>query len=247
MKHKETGLTLATSVCESIRRDIMNGEFRPGSKLIFDELREKYAIGISPLREALNRLYSEGWVVREEQKGFRVAETSETELRQIVRSRILLEGAAISEALRLKDSAAEEALVLAFHRLKKEKRLIQGRRSVTWERRHRDFHMALVSGSNLGQITAFCGQLFDVAERYRILFASSYSERNELDEHSDIVEAYLAGDATKTISLLGSHYQVTVDMILRASVSPAKKPDTTGALKGVIQTGSRVRRLARPG
>lgn len=219
MKDKDTGLTLATSVYESIRHDIMNGGIKPGDKLTFDALREKYSIGISPLREALNRLHSEGWVVREEQKGFRAAEISAQELRQLVRSRILIEGAAITEALKLKDVAAEEALVLAFHRLKKEKRLVDGQRSIAWEKCHRDFHIALVAGAGLPHVTAFSTQLFDIAERYRILCASGYPERNERDEHVEIVEAYLQGDAPRTIALLAAHYQVTVDMILRASFS----------------------------
>lgn len=217
MKDKETGLTLASSVYESIRHDIMNGGIKPGDKLLFDVLREKYSIGISPLREALNRLHADGWVVREEQKGFRAAEISADELHKIVRTRIMVEGAAIAEAIRLQDVASEETLVLAYHRLKKEKRYTGGERSLTWERRHRDFHMALVTGANLPHLTTFCMQLFDIAERYRILCASSYPERNERDEHEQIVSAYLDGDAARTIALLSAHYQVTVDIILRVS------------------------------
>ena len=219
MKDKDTGLTLATSVYESIRHDIMNGGIKPGDKLTFDALRDKYDIGISPLREALNRLHSEGWVEREEQKGFRAAEISETELRALVRSRILVEGAAISEAIRLADVTCEEALVLAFHRLRKEKRLVDGQRSIAWEKCHRDFHIALVAGAKLPHVTAFVEQLFDIAERYRILCASGYPERNERDEHAEIVDAYLQGDAQRTLALLSAHYQVTVDMIVKASFS----------------------------
>jgi DNA-binding GntR family transcriptional regulator len=217
VKDKETGLTLASSVYENIRHDIMNGGIKPGDKLLFDALREKYSIGISPLREALNRLHSDGWVAREEQKGFRASEISAEELRKIVQTRIMIEGAAITEAIRLQDVASEEALVLAYHRLKKEKRHNAGARSMTWEKRHRDFHMALVAGAKLPHLTTFCMQLFDIAERYRILCASSYPERNERDEHEQIVSAYLEGDTAGTIALLAAHYQVTVDIILKVS------------------------------
>lgn len=217
MKHKDTGLTLATSVYESIRRDIMNGEIRPGDKLLFDGLREKYDIGISPLREALNRLHSEGWVVRQEQKGFRAAEISPEDVQKLVRSRILVEGAAIAEALRVGSVEAEEALVLAHHRLKKERRLVDGERSAAWEKCHRDFHIALVAGAGLPHITMFCTQLFDIAERYRILCASTYPERNEADEHTHILDAYLSGDAGKTVALLSAHYLVTLDLILASN------------------------------
>ena len=217
VKDKETGLTRATSVYDRIRRDIMSGDIRPGDKLLFDVLRDRYASGISPLREALNRLYSEGWVAREEQRGFRAAETSEAELRQLVQTRVMVEGAAITAALQLKDVEAEEHLIIVFHRLKKQHRLVDGRRSEQWERLHKEFHIALVAGAKLPRITAFCSQLFDIAERYRILCASNYPERNELDEHARIVEAYLDGDSGHTVGLLSAHFQVTLDMILGTS------------------------------
>ena len=64
VKMKETGLTLGSSAYEAIRSDIMEGRFEPGAKLQFDALRQRYGIGISPIREALSRLHSEGWVAR---------------------------------------------------------------------------------------------------------------------------------------------------------------------------------------
>ena len=217
MRDKETGLTRATSVYDSIRRDIMRGEIRPGEKLLFDVLRDRYSSGISPLREALNRLYSEGWVAREEQRGFRAAETSEEELRKLVETRLMVEGAAITSALQLKDVAAEEHLVLVFHRLRKAHRFVDGQRSENWERLHKEFHASLIAGAKLPRVTAFCSQLFDVAERYRILYASGYPERNERDEHGRILDAYLNGDANLTVELLSAHYTVTLHMILGAS------------------------------
>ena len=201
---------------ETIRRDIMNGEIPPGGKLLFDALRSKYDIGISPLREALNRLDSEGWVVREERKGFRAAPISEAELRQIVESRIMIEGAAIAAGIERKDVEAEERIVLSYHRLSKERRLVDGQRSTLWEKLHKDFHIALVDAAGLAPVTAFCSQLFDRAERYRILCASTYPERNEREEHAEILNAFVAGDAARTTDLLAAHYQVTVDRILES-------------------------------
>jgi DNA-binding GntR family transcriptional regulator len=210
----EDKMTRASSVYDLIRHDIMNGNISPGEKLLFDALREHYRIGISPLREALNRLDTEGWVVREERKGFRAAPTSEAELRQIVESRILTESAAISAGIARGDTEAEERVVLAFHRLSKESRARDGMRSRVWERLHKDFHVSLAATAGLEPITAFCAHLFDRAERYRILYATEYSERNERQEHADILQAYVDGDADRTRCLLAAHYQVTLDLIV---------------------------------
>jgi len=222
VKHKESGLTLASSVYEAIRLDIIEGRCGPGEKLQFDFLRERYSAGISPIREALSRLHADGWVVREEQRGYRVAEISRAELLELVRTRVLIEGVAIREAVSNSDDAAEERLVLAFHRLSKHHRFLPGsasERNPEWERRHREFHLALVAGCRLKWITQYCAQLFDVAERYRLLAAASVPERKEHDEHREILEAYVAGDADAVQTLLARHYQTTVDFILKCRFS----------------------------
>jgi DNA-binding GntR family transcriptional regulator len=224
VKDKSSGLTLATSVYEAIRLDIIEGRYEPNEKLQFDALRDRYAIGISPIREALSRLHSDGWVVREEQRGYRVAAVSRAELLELVRTRVLLEGVAIREAIRNQDTALEEELVLAFHRLNKEPRYLTGEagaRNPLWEKRHRQFHIALVAGSKLKWLIQYCEQLFDVAERYRLLAAASYPERMEKGEHRAMLEAFLAGDPEKVVDLLAKHYQVTVDIILKARFASA--------------------------
>lgn len=223
VKIKETGLTLASSAYEAIRQDIMEGRIPPGEKLQFDALREHYDVGISPIREALSRLHSDGWVEREEQRGYRVTAISRDELVDVVRTRTLIEGVAIDEAMRHGGSLAEEALVLAYHRLSKERRLTaDGSRNLEWEKRHRQFHMALVAGCQLKWIIQFVEQLFDVQERYRLLSAARHAERSELAEHRAILDAYIAGDAAEVKRQLAAHYQVTVDIIIAAQFSQAK-------------------------
>ncbi len=226
VKMKETGLTLASSAYEVMRQDIMEGRIPPGEKLQFDALRERYDVGISPIREALSRLHSDGWVEREEQRGYRVSAISRDELVDVVRTRTLIECVAIDEAMKTRSVAAEEAMVLAYHRLSKERRLTsEGNRNFEWEKRHRQFHMALIAGCQLKWIIQFVEQLFDVQERYRLLSASRHPERSELDEHRAMLDAYVAGDAGEVKRLLAAHYQVTVDIIIKAQFSPSQVND----------------------
>ncbi len=212
----KTGLTLGSSAYEAIRFDIIEGRIEPGSKLQFDGLKERYEIGISPIREALSRLQSEGWVDREEQRGYRVAQVSKEELLELVKTRVLIEGIAVNETLAKRDAKAEEDLVIAFHRMSKLHRLdSSGNRNPEWEKLHRQFHLSLVAGCNMKWVKQFCQQLFDVAERYRLLFAVANPERRELEEHRAMLDAYISGDADKLRGLLQSHYQTTVDYVLQ--------------------------------
>ena len=63
-------------------------------------MKKQYDVGNSPLREALNRLSENGMVVREENKGFRVAPASEEELKELIRTRCWLEEIALRESIR---------------------------------------------------------------------------------------------------------------------------------------------------
>ena len=45
-----------------MRSDILHNRLEPGSRLLFRDIRERYKSGLSPLREALMRLVSEGLV-----------------------------------------------------------------------------------------------------------------------------------------------------------------------------------------
>jgi hypothetical protein len=50
--------------------------------------------------------------------------------------------------------------------------------------------IALVAGAKLPHVIAFSPQLFDIAERYRILCASTYPERNAADGPKAVAPPY---------------------------------------------------------
>ena len=51
--------TLTDKVSKMIRQDILNGELRPGQKLVVADLKQKYNVGASPIREALSSAFLE--------------------------------------------------------------------------------------------------------------------------------------------------------------------------------------------
>ncbi len=224
-ERSDKAATLTKSVYEQIRADVLSGKLRPGEKLGAEALRTRFKTGSSPVREALNRLFSEGLVALEEQKGFRVAPVSREELSELVTARCWIDGAAITEAIKRFDMAWEEKLVLALHRLSKTRRGEPGNaRNIDWEERHKSFHMALVSGCGTRWIVRISEQLFDAAERYRLLGADYVPERNELDEHRAMVSACFERNAEKAVEMLRLHYGRTFDVIVN-SIIPSKPAD----------------------
>jgi DNA-binding GntR family transcriptional regulator len=213
----ESTPTLARATYERLRTDLLNGQWQPGRKLLMHELRARYEVGASPLREALNRLCSEQWVVHNDQRGFSVAQVSTEQLHDLVRTRIAVEGLALEQAVARRDPEWEEQLVLAFHRLSRTPRSMQGDNFETnpeWERLHRAFHRTLLAGCASPLLVGFCEELYEKAYRYRQLAATkSYRRRNELDEHRAVFEAVLAGKAQDAKGLLAAHYQRTAGIV----------------------------------
>ena len=56
-------VTIGESAYRRIRHDIIFGRLAPSHKLKLDTLRTSYGVSVSTLREILNRLCSEGFIV----------------------------------------------------------------------------------------------------------------------------------------------------------------------------------------
>lgn len=211
--------TLATNLYDRIRADLLDGRLEPGRKLLIEFLCDHYQAGQTPVREALNRLTSDGLIERRDQRGFAVAGVSAEDLREITRTRCWLEEVAIREALAKRSPEWEEAVVLAYHRLSKVPRSLsetEYKENPEWERLHRAFHRTIITGCGSRWLINFCEQLADQLYRYRQLSVRRvYPKRHEREEHKAMLDAITAGDAGTTIQLLTSHYQTTADIILK--------------------------------
>ncbi|WP_200687101.1 GntR family transcriptional regulator [Paracoccus caeni] len=208
--------TLMTSVYDRLRLDIVDGELRPGGKLRFEELKERYGIGLSPLREALTRLASEKLVVLEEHKGFHVAPISRADLLDLLFMRQEVEVLGIRRSIEAGDDAWEAGIVGAIHALGKRDSLTSdGHIDPEWERRHHAFHDSLVAASGSPRLMFLRAQLTDHADRYRRL-SHHYqrSGRDHLAEHTAIADAVIARDPIAAERLIRAHLARTVEIIL---------------------------------
>ena len=209
--------TRATSLFDQLRGDLLGGELEPGSKLAIEALAKRYATSATPLREALNRLVSDGLVERREQRGFVVAAISEQDLAEITKTRCWLEEVALRESIAAHSTAWEEALVLAHHRLAKTQRSLSDKTfqdNPAWEPLHRAFHRALISGCGSRWLLGFCDQLADQHHRYRRLSAPrAFAKRGVATEHQQLLEAALAGRADEAVALLKLHFERTARVI----------------------------------
>lgn len=196
-----------------LKRDIISGALRPGSKLKIEELRSQYSLGTSPIREALSLLTSDHLVERIDQRGFRVAPVSASEFEELLKTRCWLEERALRESIANGPAQWEEQVVLANYRLSRIPRSQSDKNFVAnadWEAAHKVFHQTLISQCGSSILLKFCDQLYDQNVRYRQLSGTkAYPTRDVAEEHNAICDAVLARDADAAARLLVAHYSQT--------------------------------------
>ena len=106
-------LTLATSIYNSLRADILGAQLRPGERLRIDALAERFDVSGSAVREALSRLSTERLVDRYEQRGFRVPAVALEEWRALVRTRCWVETRALEESMKRRSDSRPSATWLS--------------------------------------------------------------------------------------------------------------------------------------
>jgi GntR family carbon starvation induced transcriptional regulator len=218
--------TVAEAVHERLRADLMAGRYAPGAALRLEPLMARYGCGISPLREALNRLAAERLVRAVGQRGFQAAPVSLAEMHDIMRLRQKLEGEALAGAIASGDARWESEIVAAFHRLAKAPPPGRDRADPdAWEKRHRDFHSALIAACPSPWLLHFVGILYGHTERYRRLrFERTMPHKLVRDvaaEHRALMDAVLARDERRAIRLLVQHLGKTERFIAGELVAAA--------------------------
>jgi DNA-binding GntR family transcriptional regulator len=217
--------TLTETAYRSIKSELLSGQFEPGTKLRIEPLCERLGFGASPIREALSRLVSEGFVTTEEQKGFRAAPMSIAEFREITELRILLETTAVARAIEHGGESWESEIVAAYHRLARaEERLAAGEDAASFEIRNRDFHDALVAACGSDWLMRLRAMLYAHSQRYRQQsLAAGARRRNTTKEHRQIREAVLTRNARKAAALIAQHFDLTRDIFEKSWPGEAKR------------------------
>ena len=152
------------------------------------------------MREALSRLATSGFVVAEDQRGFRVADVSAAELTDITDTRIHVECEALRRAIAQGGLDWEERLAGAHYRLGRVALRLPDDSGLNpeWEQAHAAFHSALISGSGSNSLIAIAELLRDQTARYRHLSVAGASGsapapgRDVAREHRELLEATLA-------------------------------------------------------
>ena len=201
--------TLTEVVRLSLRRDILSLALAPGIHVTLRELKARYGVGATPLREALWSLIGESLIENEAQVGYRVADASRDRLAGIAGVRQHVEPWALGQAMhRAHPSwlASVEGPMRALHRL------------MRWSATHVP---SIRNGASTPVVpSCAAGGLWDaggaargiaLVRRNRPLsppdLADAGRYRGNKGDHGVLYEAVRAGDVALAVKTLGTSYR----------------------------------------
>jgi DNA-binding GntR family transcriptional regulator len=216
--------TQASRAYAQLKADIIGAKFGAGEKLRVRHLCELYGMGVSPIREALNRASRDGLVKQTDLRGFTTAPLSEQDLFQLTKTRCWVNEVALRQSIISGTSEWEERIVVAHFRMARTPRHLPAQtpvRNQAWEKAHRAFHASLIAACDSPWLIGFCEQLFDVADRYRFLWSTPGPEAEKAsdDIHADIMRYTLDRNADAAVKAMNAHFMAAAE---RAAQSMAR-------------------------
>ncbi len=201
--------TVGETVYGRIRNDILFGALAPDQKLKLEAMKAAYEVSVTTLRETLNRLVADGFVIAEGQKGFRVAPVSLEGLREAAELRQLLECHGLRRSIEEGDIDWEGRVVAAQYKLASMEEMMVKGEAVDiqqWKSFDREFHTALISACGSRALLRAYNAAYDHFLRFQVL---DHNFRGEpaAREHRQLMQHALNRDAEAATRAVIEHIQ----------------------------------------
>lgn len=195
--------TATQQVLDELRRAIVAGEYRPGQRLLQEEMAERFGVSLAPVREALRALEQEGQVDYRPRRGYFITELRVADLQEIYALRRLLEERAVRATV---PGLADEDIdrIAAAGRDCAD---AAARGDVAAElAANRRFHFGMFEGPEQVHTIRLIRLLWDSTESYRAMYYNSVEERSAtVVAHDEILGAVRRRAADEVIEALDEH------------------------------------------
>ncbi|MEL6584324.1 MAG: GntR family transcriptional regulator [Pseudomonadota bacterium] len=187
------------------------GEFNPGDRLVESELADRLGMSRTPVREALQRLETQGVLARDG-RSLIVASLNHDQLGELYVVRSVLEG--LSARLAAQHAATEEIKILN-EMVEADRALMDdpGAMSRANKRFHRQIHLASHNRFLIQQLDSVRRSLALLATT---TFASDGRPEIAMREHQEIVDAIAARDGDRADAAARQHISTAYETRLKA-------------------------------
>lgn len=187
-------------VTDAIRQAVIDGALAANQDLKQAELAKAFGVSRIPVKEALVRLESEGFIVMHANAIAKVSALTHDELSELYDIRLSLEALALRKSIGHISSETFETL---------ERVLVRADRtddSVLLGELNQAFHLGLYSAAKRPRLQTMIKQIHRHVDRYlRVAYALLPYQRPSSEEHWAILEACKAQDERTALLLLEQH------------------------------------------
>jgi DNA-binding GntR family transcriptional regulator len=221
-------VTKSDQAYDIVRSMIVTCELEPGSVINQVALARHLGLSTTPLREALRRLKTEGWVELDAHRDARVAPLSQAEAEHLFDLRLELDPYAVGLAAERRGGQRVEQMRSALSRLEP---INESARGGTLKA-HSDFHRAVYEASENPILAAFLAGLWDKAERYRrhgikLLAGSGVERQADLHEHFELFDLITEGRTAEARDLMRHHIESSLGKMSLHDLAGVS-PESTG-------------------
>ena len=193
--------TAAEHVYEYLRDMILSGRLRGGERIDQDIVARQLGVSRMPVREAIRRLDSEGFVVNRPNRGALVTALGPDEMLELFEMRSALEALAVSLAVPRIDDAVMADLEDRVRRMRRAEARIGA-----WIEIHEALHEAITRLAGRPRLAAAIRNLRQAVAPYLRLYLSAYRYAEMPGfEHATLLEAIRAGDAARAADAMREH------------------------------------------
>jgi DNA-binding GntR family transcriptional regulator len=220
---------MVDGITERLRQAIITGTIRPGERIRVADLERKFGVSHIPIREALRRLQSEGFVEISPRRTTIAAGVDLADLANIYDLRRIIEVEIGRRAVARMSKSDIEAI---HHALVSFQAVANDPSSAEFWERHREFHWALLAPAANPTVQRVLDHLWQSSERYVRLFVSTFATMETvMDLHVELYEACAGGDVNTFETALTRHYVETEKTVRDGFKSlQASRADAAGAL-----------------
>jgi GntR family transcriptional regulator, carbon starvation induced regulator len=218
----------ASRVYLTLRQQIIQCDVAPNQKLKIAELAAEHDVSPGAVREALSRLSTEQLVVASDQRGFRVAPITLSELQDVTDARVEIENLVLSRSIKRANADDIRAIVHAEQAMAN----YQGpSTSPLAAQLHAEFHDRLVKPCGSATLLRVRSSLYETSQRYRYMAAKGQSaERDVAEEHRQIAAAVIDRDVDAACAQMAEHIRRTAKIVQAA----LEALPSTGAVRPIV-------------
>jgi DNA-binding GntR family transcriptional regulator len=209
--------TAHRDVADRLRTAIISGALPAGTRLVQAELAATMNTSVTPVREALRELETQGLVDFDAFRGATVHAVSLAELEEVYALRRVLIPLAVRERVNtITDDQLDRADTIA-------KTMSVRSPDAQWVEANRELHRVLDGTSALPHLRAFLQRLSDLSALYVGVSVITDPERRRRarDDHRSLIAAYRARNADVVIAITLSHINDTATVAAMALRSEA--------------------------